>query len=118
MKKDCCLCVVNGSVDLVDTHWRRHQNDTVATHKQHRNGAFGGFVHFLVGFLIDFNGGHGFLCIAQHHIQMLVERLLVVVVWENGELVMTDKGSNHNDPLWYVLTCNRPRSSRSLRIFT
>lgn len=60
---------------LADAHRRRHQYHAVATHKQHRNGALGRLVHFLVGFLVDFDGGHRFFSIAQHHVQMLIEGL-------------------------------------------
>merc|ERR1719233_1677835 len=62
-----------GNVFLASSaHGRRNQDNSISSHKQHRDVSLGGFVHLLIGLLINLNDGDSLLHLSQDHVQMLV----------------------------------------------
>ena len=54
------------------SHGRRHQDDPVSPDEQHWDVPLGRPVDLLVSLLVDLNGGHGLLHVAEDHVQVLV----------------------------------------------
>jgi len=53
----------------------RHQDDTVAAHKQHLDSPLLLAIDLLVRFLVDLYYVYNLFHIAQHHVQVLIEGL-------------------------------------------
>lgn len=124
----CSLQRRNTTVLSVDSHWRWHENDTVASDEKGRNGSLCSFVNLFVCLLVDFHCCNRFLGLRQNHVQMLIKSLkreeqtykllvsLIDLVF--GQLEKDFLCDTQGKYVQNTLTCKTPRNSRSFRSFT
>ena len=59
-------------LDIRASHWRRYENDAVASDEEHGDVPLGRPVNLFVRFFVDLHGRDGLLHVAEDHVQMLI----------------------------------------------